>query len=108
LSALFQPRTNIVPAESSLLLELRAILDLGTDEKLSASRRPWLLRGSQGRIALMALTNIVLALGVLPLLIFPPIAALTVNGYVAMWHGRDRANAAQPSVAGDGPTTARR
>lgn len=91
----------------SLLLELRTILDLGTGEDFLPDSRPWLLRGPKGKIVLMMLTNIVLALGVLPLLIFPPIAAKTVNGYVAMQQRRHREDAAQPRVAGDAPTAAR-
>jgi hypothetical protein len=42
----------------SLLLELRAILDLETDEDFSSAGRPWLLRGAEGKIVPMAPTAV--------------------------------------------------
>lgn len=67
----------------SLVLELRKILDLQNTASPSASdSRPWLLGGGNSRIPFMVLLNIVLALGLLPLVIFPPIAASAVNSYV--------------------------
>jgi hypothetical protein len=66
----------------SLLSELRAILKLeGVSRSGSLDDVPWLLRGGY-RIPAMVLLNIVVALGLLPLVIFPPIAASAVNGYV--------------------------
>ena len=68
----------------SLASELRAILELeGGSRPGTSDDVPWLLRGGY-RIHAMVLVNIVLALGVLPLVIFPPIAASAVNGYVRL------------------------
>jgi hypothetical protein len=68
----------------SLASELRAILDIEGGDRLGAiDKVPWLLRGGY-RIHAMVLLNIVVALGILPLIIFPPIAASAVNGYVQL------------------------
>lgn len=68
----------------SLASELRAILELEGGDRAGASDNvPWLLRGGY-RIHAMVFLNIVVALGLLPLVIFPPIAASAVNGYVEL------------------------
>ncbi len=42
----------------------------------------WLLSGGDGRVIFIVLLNAALALGLLPLVIFPPIAASALNRYV--------------------------
>jgi hypothetical protein len=75
----------------SLASELRAMLE-GVDRSGSIDDVPWLLRGGY-RIHAMVFLNIVLALGLLPLVIFPPIAASAVNRYVEL---QQSARAADP------------
>jgi hypothetical protein len=65
----------------SLAHELRWILNFEANIAKSCNR-PWLLGGSKSRITVLVVINIVSALGLLPLVIFPPIAANAVNGYV--------------------------
>jgi len=65
----------------SLALEVRSTLDYLATQGVAQSR-PWLLGGGRGRIPVMVLLNVILALGLLPLVIFPPLAASALNGYV--------------------------
>jgi len=74
--------STLALAWGSLASELRAILELEGHNRAGATDNvPWLLRGGY-RIHAMVFLNIVVALGLLPLVIFPPIAASAVNGYV--------------------------
>jgi len=68
----------------SLLRELsRHVFDGAPPGVSSLTPTPWLLRDEGGdRIWWTAALNAAIALGLLPLLIFPPLAASTVNGYL--------------------------
>ena len=46
------------------------------------SRKPWLLKGGGKRIYILAILNIILALGLLPFIIFPPILSSAMNKYI--------------------------
>ena len=59
----------------------------------------WLLSGGDGRVIFIVLLNAALALGLLPLVIFPPIAASALNKYV---------NTAAQWAAGGGTITSAR
>ena len=64
------------------MAELRAILD---DAGVAASNaRPWLLSGGAARIPVVLGIHVIFALGLLPLLIFQPMAARAANGYLRM------------------------
>ncbi len=66
----------------ALMAELRAILD---DAGVAASNaRPWLLSGGAARIPVVLGIHVIFALGLLPLLIFQPMAARAANGYLRM------------------------
>jgi len=71
----------------SLLFELRYILEVERTDPIASRLRkpsslPALPSGGAGAIICIALIHFVLALGLLPLLIFPPIIASSINKYV--------------------------
>ncbi|MCP5319924.1 MAG: hypothetical protein H7A12_03725 [Pseudomonadales bacterium] len=65
----------------SLASEVRSSMEYLATQGI-APHRPWLLGGGRGRIPAMVILNVILALGLLPLVIFPPLAASAVNNYV--------------------------
>jgi len=68
---------------ASIALQLRKT-ELEENEILTGEdfKRPWLLDGEGKRIYILAGINIILALGLLPFIIFPPILSSAINGYV--------------------------
>ena len=54
------------------------------DEAYLAKNTSWLLKGNGGRVYALLIINIILALGLLPLIIFPPLAFSAINNYVNM------------------------
>ena len=69
----------------SIALQLRKTM-LEEDEQGMGieTPKPWLLSGGGTRIYILTILNIILALGLLPFIIFPPITSSAINGYVDM------------------------
>nr|MBN2276200.1 hypothetical protein [candidate division Zixibacteria bacterium] len=62
----------------SVIFEVRNAMSIIGPDRVDA----WLLSGGKERVVILVLINVVFALGLLPLVIFPPIAASSLNKYV--------------------------